>query len=57
MLSILHQNTHFLAQTQARGYADKYRASGKPMHLIGVAFSREQRQIVTFEVETQQPPA
>ncbi|MBK1690737.1 ATP-binding protein [Ectothiorhodospira mobilis] len=46
-----------LAQIQARGYADKYRASGKPMHLIGVEFSREQRQIVAFDVETQQPPA
>ena len=41
-----------LAQIKARGYADKYRASGKPIHLIGVEFSSEQRQIVAFEVET-----
>ncbi|MCG5505440.1 PD-(D/E)XK nuclease domain-containing protein, partial [Ectothiorhodospira variabilis] len=41
-----------LEQIKARGYADKYRASGKPIHLIGVEFSSEQRQIVAFEVET-----
>ncbi|MCG5512754.1 ATP-binding protein [Ectothiorhodospira shaposhnikovii] len=39
-----------LAQIKAKGYADKYRASGKPIHLIGVEFSREKRQIVAFEV-------
>lgn len=38
-----------LAQIQARGYADKYRAAGKPIHLVGVEFSREQRQIVAFD--------
>ena len=41
-----------LAQIKAKGYADKYRASGKPIHLIGVEFSRVERQIVAFEVET-----
>lgn len=41
-----------LAQIKAKGYADKYRAQGKPIHLVGVEFSREQRQIVAFEVET-----
>ncbi|MCG5514502.1 AAA family ATPase, partial [Ectothiorhodospira shaposhnikovii] len=41
-----------LDQIKAKGYADKYRASGKPIHLIGVEFSREQRQIVAFDVET-----
>ena len=40
-----------LAQIKARGYAEKYRASGEPIHLIGVEFSREQRQVVGFEVE------
>jgi len=39
-----------LAQLRARDYAAKHRASGKPIHLIGVEFSREQRQIVAFEV-------
>ncbi len=41
-----------LAQIKAKGYADKYRASGKPIHLIGVEFSSQQRQIVGFDVET-----
>ena len=26
-----------------KGYADKYRASGQPIYLIGVEFSKEQR--------------
>ncbi len=42
-----------LAQVKAKGYADKYRAQGKPIHLVGVEFSRERREIVAFEVETQ----
>ncbi|MBR2515259.1 MAG: ATP-binding protein [Halomonas sp.] len=41
-----------LAQIKAKGYADKYRSAGKPIHLIGVEFSRQQRQVVAFEVET-----
>jgi hypothetical protein len=39
-----------LAQLRERDYAAKFRASGKPIHLIGVEFSREQRQIVAFDV-------
>ena len=41
-----------LTQIKYKGYADKHRASGKPIHLIGVEFSSTQRQIVAFEVET-----
>ena len=41
-----------LAQLKARGYADKYRNLGLPVHLIGVEFSREERNIVAFSVET-----
>jgi hypothetical protein len=41
-----------LRQLQARGYADKYRARGEPIHLIGIEFSRAQRNVVGFEVET-----
>ena len=41
-----------LPQINARGYADKYRAEGRPIHLIGVEFSRERRAVVGFEVET-----
>ncbi len=41
-----------LQQLKERGYADKYRALGQPIHLIGVEFSREQRTVVGFEVES-----
>lgn len=41
-----------LEQIKTKGYADKYRASGKPIHLVGVEFSRERRQIIGFDVET-----
>ncbi|QIL45275.1 ATP-binding protein [Acidovorax sp. HDW3] len=41
-----------LAQLQARNYADKYRARGEPIHLVGVEFSRESRNIVAFDVQT-----
>ncbi len=41
-----------LQQIRERAYADKYRARGEPIHLIGVEFSREQRSVVGFEVET-----
>ena len=40
-----------MAQLKARGYADKYRDLGEPIHLIGVEFSRETRNVVAFEVE------
>ena len=33
------------------GYADKYRGLGWPIHLIGVEFGREERNIVAFSVE------
>ena len=41
-----------LEQIKTKGYADKYRAQGKPIHLIGMEFSRQQRQIVAFDMET-----
>ena len=41
-----------LAQLREKGYADKYRELGHPVHLIGVEFSREERNIVAFSVET-----
>ncbi len=41
-----------LQQIRDRGYADKYRARNEPIHLIGVEFSREQRSVVGFEVES-----
>jgi len=39
-----------LQQIQAKGYADKYRARGEPIHLIGVEFNKASRNIVEFEV-------
>ena len=41
-----------LAQLRAKGYADKYRELGRPVHLIGVEFGREERNIVAFSAET-----
>jgi hypothetical protein len=41
-----------LKQIKDMGYADKYRALGQPIHLIGVEFSKTSRNIVGFEVET-----
>ena len=40
-----------LAQLKARRYADKYRAPGRNIHLIGVEVSAETRNISTFDVE------
>ncbi|TAN47257.1 MAG: hypothetical protein EPN21_18130 [Methylococcaceae bacterium] len=40
-----------LQQLKDKAYADKYRAEGMPIHLIGVEFSREGRSVVGFEVE------
>jgi hypothetical protein len=41
-----------LQQLKDRGYADKYRATGQPIHRIGVEFSRVGRNVVGFEVDT-----
>ncbi len=40
-----------MQQLKDKNYADKYRASGLPISLIGVEFSREARNIVGFDVE------
>ena len=40
-----------MAQLKARGYADKYRDRGEPIHLIGVEFSKEARNLAAFDVE------
>ncbi|KDB51228.1 hypothetical protein X805_31810 [Sphaerotilus natans subsp. natans DSM 6575] len=41
-----------LRQIKDRGYADKYRARGEPIHLVGIEFGRAERNVVGFEVET-----
>ena len=40
-----------LAPLRAKGYADWYRHLGEPIHLVGVEFSREERNVAAFEVE------
>ena len=40
-----------MAQLKAKGYADKYRDRGEPIHLIGVEFSKEARNLAAFDVE------
>ena len=40
-----------MAQLKERRYADKYRGSGEPIHLVAVEFSRDTRNVVAFEVE------
>ena len=40
-----------MAQLQERRYADKYRDLGQPIHLIGVEFSKDERNIAAFDVE------
>ncbi|NEX22340.1 ATP-binding protein [Thiorhodococcus mannitoliphagus] len=42
-----------LQQIKDRGYAEKYRAEGIPIHLIGIEFSRQRRTVVGFEVENE----
>ena len=39
-----------LAQLRERDYAARYRGGGEPIHLIGVEFSRDTRNVTTFEV-------
>ena len=39
-----------LAQLRARRYADKYRAPGRAVHLIGVEIGAEQRDLAAFDV-------
>ncbi|GAB2740015.1 hypothetical protein GCM10027019_19880 [Melaminivora jejuensis] len=45
-----------IEQLQQKNYADKYRASG-PVHLVGVEFSRESRNIVAFDTLTFPTPS
>jgi len=40
-----------LQQIKNRGYAEKYRARGEPIYLIGVEFNKDSRNMVGFEVE------
>ena len=39
-----------LAQRREKGYAEKYRGSGRSIHLVGVEFSSDSRGISGFKV-------
>ena len=39
-----------LAQIKERGYGEKYRHLGQPVHLIGMEFSKAERNIAAFQV-------
>ena len=40
-----------MAQLKERGYADKYRHLGEPLHLVAVEFSQETRNVAGFRAE------
>ena len=40
-----------LAQLRDRDYAAKYRAGNEPVHLVGVEFSKDTRNVTAFDVE------
>ena len=40
-----------MAQLKARGYAEKYRHLGEPIHLVAVEFSSRERNVKTFAAE------
>ncbi len=40
-----------MAQLRDRGYAERYRGSGEPVHLVAVEFSSERRSVVRVEIE------
>ena len=40
-----------IAQMRERGYAERYRDRGKPVHLIGVACGREVRNLLEIRAE------
>lgn len=41
-----------LQQIKDKNYAERYKADNQPIHLIGVEFSKRDRNIIGFEVET-----
>ncbi len=40
-----------MGQIRERGYAEKYRARGEPIHLVGVVLGREQRNLLAVRAE------
>ena len=46
-----------LKQIKDKGYANKFKSRDQAIHLIGVEFSKETRNVVGFEVEAYKPAA
>ena len=44
-----------MAQLKGRGYAEKYRETKLPIHLIGVQFGKQVRNVVGFDVQPLRP--
>ena len=40
-----------MTQLKGRGYADKYRDLGEPVHLVAVEFSAETRNVAGFKAD------
>ena len=40
-----------MAQLRARGYADRYRAPGRSVHLTGIEICAGRREMTAFDVE------
>ena len=47
-----HPTGEAMQQLQNRGYADKHRARGVPIHLVAIEFSRTTRNIAAYETTT-----
>lgn len=45
-----------LRRSKARGYTDKHLSAGKPVHLVGMEFSIETRNVALVQAETDRPP-
>ena len=45
-----------MRQLREKGYAEKYRHLGEPIHLIGVEFSRQRRSVASSLSATATPP-
>ncbi len=40
-----------IAQMRQRGYANKYRDQGEPIHLVGLVFGRKERNLLDVRAE------
>ena len=52
VVELVKEENSALSQIKAKGYAEKYRGKYDEIYLIGVEFSREEKNIVGYEVES-----